>query len=164
MLGFRSGRYEAAFAVALVTTAWSGGLLRSSGGVAATPYPSSARATCPATTPRESRERLALLAEVSQDFAATPDLDETLEGVTRRIATELGRPAPSGWSTPPARSWCTSPPTTQAGTPGRSWSVCSTATSALDQGLAASCSAAASPACLERHAATRRRRSSPTRS
>ena len=50
MLGIRSGRYEAAFAVALVSTAWTGVLLAARLVGRSQRRPGRARATCPATT------------------------------------------------------------------------------------------------------------------
>ena len=72
MLGIRSGRYEAAFAVALVATAWTGALCCSSGG-GPQRRPVERQGDLSRDDARESRDRLALLADVSNEFAATPD-------------------------------------------------------------------------------------------
>ena len=86
MLGIRSGRYEAAFAVALVATAWTGALLLLVWWGGRNAVPVERQGDLSRDDARESRDRLALLADVSNEFAATPDLDETLDRVTRRIA------------------------------------------------------------------------------
>jgi signal transduction histidine kinase len=89
MVGIRAGRYDPTFAVGLVSTAWTAALflLLWWGGRRAIPVEREGEVSRDEAS--ASRDRLSLLIEVSSDFAATPDLDETLERITRRIGREL---------------------------------------------------------------------------
>ncbi|WP_344304680.1 sensor histidine kinase [Nocardioides bigeumensis] len=89
MAGIRAGRYDATFAVGLVSTAWTAVLIALIwwGGLRTIPVEREGdRSRGEASA---GRDRLALLAEVSSEFAATPDLSETLDRVTGRIASSL---------------------------------------------------------------------------